>query len=262
MDKGYFKVYRKVFNNPIWSIKPYSKGQALIELIGTANYRPQTIILGNEEVEIKRGQLHTSEVKLAEKWGWSRKKVRTYLEQLERLKMVTTVGTTKGTTITIENYELYQGEGTADDTADGTLQEHQKNIKRTSKDTRTIKIKKEKKDKKDKNIKKDIAPYPLAEFGFSSSVESKIEEWVAYKLEKKDTYTVIGFKKLMTIVQNNISQYGENRVLALIDECMANNWKGVIWEKLRKEGGTEKAKNNARDESEGGEYDYNKFFEN
>lgn len=165
MDNGYFKVHRRLFNNPIWAIKPYSKGQALIELIGTANHSTKIAVLGNEEKEIFRGQLQTSESTLAGRWGWSRKKVRTYLEQLERLEMITTKSTTKGTTITIENYEIYQGEGTTEDTTEehrrnikrtsgehqknigGTTQEHQKNIAGTSKELSSNYIKNVKNDK-------------------------------------------------------------------------------------------------------------------
>lgn len=153
IDYGWVRLHRKIKKNPIWNIKPYSKGQAWVDLIMSANHEPAQLILGNEILNIERGQFHTSELKLAEEWGWSRKKVRAYLRTLIMLKMATTVGTSKGTTITVENYEEYQGQGTTEDTTQGTLEEHQKNIKRTTQGTQTRMIKNDKNEKNDKEDK-------------------------------------------------------------------------------------------------------------
>lgn len=127
-SKGYIKLHRELQDNPLWNSEPFSKGQAWVDLLLRANHQPNEFIIGNELIKVQRGQFFTSELKLAEKWKWSRKKVRSYLNLLKTLKMATTVGTSKGTTITIENYGLYQGEGTAEDTTVGTSKEHQKNI--------------------------------------------------------------------------------------------------------------------------------------
>ena len=126
--KGYIKLHRELQDNPLWNSEPFSKGQAWVDLLLRANHQPNEFIIGNELIRVQRGQFFTSELKLAEKWKWSRKKVRSYLDLLKTLKMATTVGTSKGTTITIENYGLYQGEGTTEDTTVGTSKEHQKNI--------------------------------------------------------------------------------------------------------------------------------------
>lgn len=127
--KGYIKLHRELQDNPLWNSEPFSKGQAWVDLLLRANHQHNEFIVGNELIVVERGQFFTSELKLAEKWKWSRKKVRAYLNFLKTLKMATTVGTSKGTTITIENYGLYQGEGTAEDTTEGTSKEHQRNIK-------------------------------------------------------------------------------------------------------------------------------------
>ena len=106
--QGWIKVYRKLTENPIWLDKPFSKGQAWIDLLFMANSKPTKLVYGNTIIELKRGQLHTSEIKLMARWGWSKKKVRAYLALLETLKMATADGTTKGTVVTIENYGVYQ----------------------------------------------------------------------------------------------------------------------------------------------------------
>lgn len=244
MDNSYFRVYRKIFKNPIWDIKPYSKGQAWVDLFGMANYKPQTIILGNDEVEIQRGQFHTSELKLAEKWGWSRKKVRAYLDQLERLKMVTTVGTPKGTTITIENYEFYQGDSTTDDTTEGTLEEHQRNIKGTSKGTQTKKIKKDKKENKDiyKGLDEKLHQ-PLKDF---------IEMRKAIKKPLTDRATQMILDKLQTLSNGDI-----NTSVKILQQSTMNCWQGVF---PLKEETIAKTKDGQANNDSGTLYDYDKFF--
>jgi hypothetical protein len=117
----------KIKKNPVWNIKPYSKGQAWVDMIMSANHEPAQLIYGNEVINLERGQFHTSELKLAEEWGWSRKKVRAYLLLLKNVKMATTQATTKGTTVTIENYNDYQCDGTTDGTTEGTLKEQRRN---------------------------------------------------------------------------------------------------------------------------------------
>lgn len=64
-------------------------------------------------------------------------------------------------------------------------------------------------------------------------LRGKIEEWLKYKDERKETYTEVGLKSLLTRIQNNCEKYSEEQIADLIDECMSNNWKGIIWEKLK-----------------------------
>lgn len=67
-------------------------------------------------------------------------------------------------------------------------------------------------------------------------LKNKIEEWVKYKLERKELYKETGFNTLLKQIQKNVELYGEEKVIELIDECMANNYKGIIFEKLKEKG--------------------------
>lgn len=68
-------------------------------------------------------------------------------------------------------------------------------------------------------------------------LRGKIEEWLEYKKQRKDKpYTEIGFKKLLKQIENNAIIYGEQAIIDLIDECMGNNYQGIIFEKLKKQG--------------------------
>ena len=65
-------------------------------------------------------------------------------------------------------------------------------------------------------------------------LRGKIEEWLEYKKQRKDKpYTEIGFKKLLSQIENNVNKYGEESVIELIDECMSNNYQGIIFDKLK-----------------------------
>ena len=108
--EGHIKLYRQIQENPLWSDKPFTKGQAWIDLLMMANFADGTIIVRGQTVSIKRGEIFASLRFLADKWGWSTKKVKAYVQLLEKLKMVTQKETPLGTLITIENYNFYQSE--------------------------------------------------------------------------------------------------------------------------------------------------------
>lgn len=134
--KGFIKLDRSIFEH--WIFQDAEKFKAFVDLIQLMRWKDETLILGNEVVVIPRGSYYTSELKLSERWGWSRNKVRAYLNLLAKEHMLIKKGTAKGTTLTLANYEVYQGEGTTESTAEGTSKGqqkvHQKNIKRYTKE--------------------------------------------------------------------------------------------------------------------------------
>lgn len=73
---------------------------------------------------------------------------------------------------------------------------------------------------------------------FSAYMEEKVLNWLEYKKEKRDTYKETGLKALCTQIKNKIAEHDEIIVGNLIDECMANGWKGLIWDKVKSKGGT------------------------
>ena len=40
---------------------------------------------------------------------------------------------------------------------------------------------------------------------------------------------------MLVQIEKKVKEYGADNVIELITECMANNWKGIIWEKIKKE---------------------------
>lgn len=107
--EGWISIYRKFQEHWIWkSSEPFDKRSAWLSLLLKANHKDTKVMIDSKLIEIKKGSFITSELKLADEWKWGRKKVRTFLKRLEDDKMLTKNSTTKYTTISIGNWELYQ----------------------------------------------------------------------------------------------------------------------------------------------------------
>lgn len=74
----------------------------------------------------------------------------------------------------------------------------------------------------------------LPNYNLSESLKQKLGEWLTYKAERNEQYKEQGLKSLLRQVENNQLAYGEQAVCALIDESMANMWKGIIFDRLKK----------------------------
>lgn len=83
----------------LWEEKPFSRGQAWIDMILMANC---------SDGKVGRGSFITTECALSNRWGWTRKKIQLFLKYLENENMVTKKSSNKGTIINIVNYESYQ----------------------------------------------------------------------------------------------------------------------------------------------------------
>ena len=66
-----------------------------------------------------------------------------------------------------------------------------------------------------------------------NNIYNIIYKWLNYKQERKELYKETGLSSLLTQIENQISIYGEKNVIDLIEECMANNYKGIIFDKLK-----------------------------
>lgn len=125
--EGWISLYRQIENNWVWkSNEPFDKRSAWISLLLKANHKDTKVVISNEVVEVKKGSFITSEVKLSEEWKWGRKKVRNFLKSLEDDRMLSKNSTTKYTSITIENWDLYQNVEQQKNN-ERTAEEHQRN---------------------------------------------------------------------------------------------------------------------------------------
>lgn len=116
MAKGWISIHRKIEENWVWEDKPFSYGQAWIDLILLANHEDTKEIKDGKLQTFKMGTVNRSILWLSERWGWDRKKTKKFLKLLESDEMVSINSTTHGTTIALVNYEVYRYKGTTDGT--------------------------------------------------------------------------------------------------------------------------------------------------
>ena len=121
---GYIKIDRGILKHWLWEDKPFSKGQAWIDLLLLAVWKESKELYRGELVERTPGEIFCSIEWLADKWGWNRKTVMRFLDVLERDNMITQTRTKKGTTITIVNWTVYQTQGTTQGTSEGQAAGH------------------------------------------------------------------------------------------------------------------------------------------
>lgn len=107
-NKGWISLYRSIQDHWLWQEKPFSKAQAWLDLLLSANHQDKKIALGNELILVRRGSFITSELKLMGRWGWGKEKTRKFLKLLQDDGMIVKISDHKKTTINIVNYNDYQ----------------------------------------------------------------------------------------------------------------------------------------------------------
>ncbi|MEH7514125.1 DnaD domain protein [Gottfriedia acidiceleris] len=106
---GWISLHRKVRDHWLFAEKRnFSKFEAWVDLLMEVNHQDKKFLLGNELMEVKRGQTITSIRKLCDRWGWSNTKVKQFFQLLETDGMATIKSDTKKTVITIEKYDFFQ----------------------------------------------------------------------------------------------------------------------------------------------------------
>lgn len=107
-SKGWIVLFRSIQDHWLWHDKPFSKGQAWIDLLLDVNHETHRLYFGGSLITIKRGQTLTSKLKLAERWGWNRKTVIGFLNVLKADNQLDIKSDNKCTLITITNYNKFQ----------------------------------------------------------------------------------------------------------------------------------------------------------
>ena len=109
--QGWVRLHRKIEDNPLWFLEPFTRGQAWVDLFLNANHKDGEIFIRGNIVPIKRGQLGWSEITMTKRWQWSKGKVRRFLKYLETVQQIEQQKYFFLTTIiTIINYEHHQSD--------------------------------------------------------------------------------------------------------------------------------------------------------
>jgi len=124
MGKGnWIKLNRSIRKHFLWDFSKPLYLMAWVDILMSANFADKKTMIDSKVVLVKRGAFITSTVQLSKKWQCSRGTVDRILTLLEEDKMITTERTRRYTTVTVENYALYQDKPTTDRATDDTTDE-------------------------------------------------------------------------------------------------------------------------------------------
>lgn len=116
----------------LWKDEKFTKAQAWLDLLMSACYQPSEFTANGVLISLERGDIGMSQLTMAERWGWSRGRVKRFLNDLEKHQMAVQRSVQRSvqgsvqrvTVVSICNYSKYQGiegvNGTTHDTTPGT----------------------------------------------------------------------------------------------------------------------------------------------
>lgn len=221
--KGYIKLWRKIQNNPLYKTKRrFSRNEAWIDLLLMATHKTHKIGVGLREIEIKRGQLLTSQLELSKRWKWGIASVKRFLNYLIREKQISYKAENKFTIITILNWEHYQGrtenkkeekrkpngkvsESKAENKTERKINPNGKQAERSAETKRKPKRKHTRRYKNEKNIQGEISP-----------VKQVINFFKNIVLEEKSFKPEIAWKKESALIKRKLKNYSIEQLKDLI----------------------------------------------
>lgn len=113
MSNGWISLHRQIQDHWLWEQKPFAQGQAWIDLLLLAYHEDVQRPYKGKLKTYHKGEIHCSLSFLADRWGWSRRRVRRFINLLENAQMVSARVSTGDTVISLVNWGKFQGQGTA-----------------------------------------------------------------------------------------------------------------------------------------------------
>jgi hypothetical protein len=104
-SKGYFLVWRSLDDWEDWHEKPFTRGQAWIDMLMKTNFQDKSERIDGHLITSERGQLVMSQSRMASRWGWSRGRVQSFLKTLETRHQIKQQNSPVTSIITICNYD-------------------------------------------------------------------------------------------------------------------------------------------------------------
>lgn len=176
--EGWIKLYRAIQSNDLWTSEPFSRGQAWVDLLLSANHKESFFYKRGNKVIVKRGQVGRSEVELSDRWKWSRTKVRKFLKDQEKEQQIKIAKSRITQVLTIVNYDVYQEKeqqtGQQKDSK-STTEEQQKNIYKNEEKEKNVNNEKNKKEREE----------ALSQIQDLQAQNKKLKSQLALKAENK-----------------------------------------------------------------------------
>lgn len=145
-DNGWIGLYRSITKHWIYPTnRSFTKYEAWIDLLLMVNFEEKKVFSGENLVDCSKGEIITSQLKLMNKWKWSKSKLLKFFSVLEIDKMCAIKSDNKKTAIKICNYinyqdfkEILKNKKTAKKTANDTTERLQKDTTKECKEVNTL----------------------------------------------------------------------------------------------------------------------------
>lgn len=198
---GHFRVWRELYNKPIWLNSTLEQKVILMTLMAMANFKSKEWEWKGEKYSVEAGQFITSLESIKANTGncVSTQNVRTALRRFEKLEFLTNESTKEGRLITLVNWRDYQY--TEDEPNIATNKDLTKSQQRPNKDlTPREEGKKDKKEKNDKEV---------------NDFRSVYEHYINLDLINHRTFTDDMRKAISSAMKNN--KYSIEYCMTLLD---------------------------------------------
>ena len=209
---GWIKIDRGLLDSSIWNTgEPFTKGQAWIDLLLSANFEDTEEIVGYETIKVPRGSFMTTTRELSQRWRWSVAKTAQFLLFLTSQRMIKKNANTKRTLITIIKYSDFQDKPNTK----RTQAERKPNTGRTQNENLLYKERRE----EGKNIRKGYFDNPDLEKAFLDFIEMR----KAIKAPMTDRAIELAIMNLDKLAGDN-----DRKKIAIINQSIMHSWKGLF----------------------------------
>lgn len=223
--QGWIALHRKIQEHHLWDDKPFSKGQAWIDLLLLANHEDKKFLLGNELMTVEQGMVVTSIEKLKTRWGWSNTKVTNFLKLLENDEMIVRKSDTKKTVLTIVNYSNYS-----------SFEKTKTMRKRCENDTKTMRKHTNNNDNNvnnDNNINKEnIKESKIGSYNaiLSNVKDDSLRELYLEYIKMRKMIKAPMTDRALTMLISKVNKLEPNSIdnqKKMLETAIINNWKNV-----------------------------------
>ncbi len=243
---GYIKAYRDIQEHWVWADKPFSKGQAWIDIVFRCNHVCRKVVGYGDIKWVLRGQFVSSNYKLAEAWGWSESSVRKFIKLLVKDSMITATANKNYTLYEVVNYCVYQS-------IDITELQQKSNAQKThSKRTPHAQRTPNNNDNNYKTLKEIINIYAT-----DPKLNSTLLNFLDMRIQKKKVPT----DKAMELIINTLKPFDIETQIQMLEKSIKSGWTDVYPPNEPKK---MEAKKSNRDnfEQRDNEYSGENFFSN
>ena len=183
---GFIVLYRSIRKNWLWEHP--DKLRAWLDILLEVNHAPKKVMIKGKLFICDRGESLNSLKTWAKRWGWSINKVKRFLLVLESDSMIELKTERQTTSVTVCNYESYQGKRKSNET--------QKETKREPNENQTETNNNDNKENNEKNKGKRTASRKPVVLPFNSESFSQAwVEWQSYRKEIKKPLTQTAITK-------------------------------------------------------------------